>query len=200
MLNIFCSKGQKMFDKDLLATFKKHLDGIDNPQKINVEVDSLNRGGKIHKFGEDMKSANEFIGALQILDNALKKLLIQIQIVLIDDDFKSNDFQSLEGLVSQEVNEIIEKCSFMGTALFGNTLSVFGGEDEICIEILNPLDFLNNGGYENMSAYIEDKRADVNNCLKLVSAKISGQQIFDSNVSKTSKYDDFNAKDFLKMF
>lgn len=189
-----------MFDKDLLATFKKHLDGIDDSQKMAVEVDTLNKGSKIHKFGEDMKSANEFIGALQILDNALKKILIQIQVILIDDDLKDENFKSLESLVSKEINEIVEKCSFMGTELFGSTLSVFGGNEEICIEILNPLDFFDNGGYENMAAYAEDKRSDVACCLKMVSAKISGQQIFESDVSNSSKYDNFNAKDFLKMF
>ncbi|MDO7252848.1 flagellar FLiS export co-chaperone [Helicobacter cappadocius] len=189
-----------MFDKDLLATFKKHLEGIDDSCRVNVSESCFNKERKIHKFGEDMKSANEFIGALQILDNALAKLIVQIQIVLVDDHFKDSDFKSLEGIVLKEINEIVQKCSFMGTLLFGSTLSVFSGKEEIIVEVFNPLDFFDNGGYENVCAYLEDKRAELDNCLKLVSAKISGQQIFGSDSSDAVSYDNFNAKDFLKMF
>ncbi|PAF54362.1 hypothetical protein BKH42_00130 [Helicobacter sp. 13S00482-2] len=188
-----------MVDKDLLDTFKKHLNGIDDSHKLNLSGNCFNKERKIHKFGEDMKSANEFIGALQILDNALSKLLVQIQVILIDDEFKDGDFKSLEGIVFKEISEIVEKCSFMGTPLFGNTLSIFVDTQEIVIEIFNPLDFLENGGYENVCSYLEDKKAEIADCLKLVALKASGQQIFDSDLSSTSSYDNFDAKDFLKM-
>ncbi|PAF50635.1 flagellar FLiS export co-chaperone [Helicobacter sp. 13S00477-4] len=188
-----------MFDKDILATFKKHLEGIDKIDNQDIRGDCLNKTRKIQKFGEDIKSANEFIGALQIIDIALHKIILQAQKILLEDEPKDPTFKNLESIVLKEINEIIDKCSFMGMELFNTTLSIQIDSKSIDIEVPNPTPLIQKEGYSSFINYLEDKKLEVQNTLILVSKGISDQKIFEPEVSKTS-YDNFNTKDFLKMF
>ena len=56
-----------MNNDDILATFKKHLSGIE-------EIDSSFTKTHIHNFGETMKGINECIGAVQIINLNLHKI------------------------------------------------------------------------------------------------------------------------------
>ncbi|PAF44518.1 flagellar FLiS export co-chaperone [Helicobacter sp. 11S02596-1] len=194
-----------MLEKDMLATFKKHLGGMDSPQPQDIQTQGITespfgKSKKIKKFGEDIKSANEFIGAAQILDIACAKLIAQSQRMLGDNEINGADLEPLERIVSSEMHQIIEKCSFMGTELFDATLSVMVDSKNIEIEVSNPLPLVQNAGYEGVIAYLEDKRADLKNALALVSTKIFDQKIFGSQTIENPAYESFNAKDFLKMF
>ncbi|PAF48726.1 hypothetical protein BKH41_05540 [Helicobacter sp. 12S02232-10] len=189
-----------MFDKDMLATFKKHLVGMDKIQGEDIDPNSLGKSKKIRKFGEDVKSANEFIGAVQILDAALAKLISLSQRMLVEGEIKTSDLKSLEGIVSKEMCEIIQNSSFMGTELFDAVLSVEIHSKAIEVEVSNPMSLVANEGYEGVIAYLEDKRADISKALEFVSVQVSDQRVFEPDVSAPSSYESFNAKDFLKMF
>ncbi|PAF43814.1 flagellar FLiS export co-chaperone [Helicobacter sp. 11S03491-1] len=192
-----------MFEKDVLATFKKHLEGMDKPKEVGVHTNIWNKTTKIHQFGEDMKSANEFIGAMQILNIAIKKLIACSQKMLIDnidENIKDTSYGHLKGMVSKEMNEIIEKCTFMGNALIDVNLSIQSESKAIEFEISNPMPLFEREEYESVIAYLEDKIEDLQYSLELVSAKISSQNIFDASVSNTPSYEHFNSKDFLKRF
>ncbi len=54
---------------DILSTFQKHINEHFDAQELVTSPSS------IHKFGEDIKGANEFIGALQSASVSLKKIL-----------------------------------------------------------------------------------------------------------------------------
>lgn len=187
-----------MFNKEILATFKKHLEGIDKTQNESIPSNPIYKTHKIKQFGEDMKSANEFIGALQILDIALSKIITQAEKLIAEEDFIDKDF--IENNLLIEIKSIIQNCTFLSTPLFDTTLSISCDGEEIELEAFSPLLYTNNGGYKNMLAYLEDKKAEVQNTLLKVSEKISNQKVFKSQKSDSLNYNNFDPKDFLKMF
>lgn len=185
-----------MFNVDILETFKKHLGKAGeledfNSKEMDTSLQFLDKTSKIKQFGEDMKSANEFIGAVQTLDFIIKKLIDQVQGMSIVDKMKCSgvdeardcDFRILKSIVSKELLETMEKCVFMGTNLFDTTLCMPCQSGDISIEVPNPMPLFESENYKDFIFYLEDKSLELQQCLVLVSAKISGQKIFDSKNS-----------------
>lgn len=165
-----------MIDKDLLATLKKHIQDIDG---TDFEVPSK-VGNKIVSFGEDMKSANEFIGALQVLSIALKKCINKAHLV---DGAENLDVLKENTVLS--IREIISNCSFMGNALFDASLCIELGSESVEFSISTPESFLEKYDFESIVGYFEDKQEEIKQNLALISGKISGDMAMDSSSHNT---------------
>ncbi|PAF48128.1 hypothetical protein BKH46_02115 [Helicobacter sp. 12S02634-8] len=199
-----------MLDKDMLSIFKKHLNGACAHNGTPIATDTMDKSRKIRKFGEDFKSANEFIGSLQVLDNALNQLLIQAQ-KLLDihqntDQNASTDpniadtiqaAEAMEGLCVQEMGHRIENCSFLGTALFDTILSVQANASTIAVEVLSPMPLIYKKNYAEVVAYLEDKKSEVSHALASIQAQITHQDIFEKDFASTP-YAKFDTQEFLK--
>ena len=195
-----------MLNKDILDTLKKHLADIDG----TVFRSEMTRKSKlkIHKFGEDMKSANELIGALQILDITLKKIITEASKV----DRELVESGELTQGVVFAIEQLIGKCSFMGMELFDATMSTEFGGEEISFSVASPMEFVTRGDFANTIAYLEDKREEIKQTLSLISQKISGDEgsgigagaaRSGLNSEASEKFDftqPFSPQDFLKMF
>lgn len=117
-----------------------------------------------HKdFGEDSKGLNEFIGALQITNISLAKILKEIESCELEDCVSPEQLEALQKSACMRIDEIIQNTKFMGTLLFDTPLSakVSGSVRGICFE--NPLSLSHD--FSAMKGFIEDKRAESNDLL-----------------------------------
>jgi len=110
-----------------------------------------------------INDANDFIGALQVLDLSLKKTHANIKTLC---EIKDENLLTNTSL-------LIQNCSFMGIALFNNVFNVYVGQKLFEFEIVDPLLMLEKSGYEGVLAYIEDKREEIANILKDLALAIS---------------------------
>ncbi|WP_395148686.1 flagellar FLiS export co-chaperone [uncultured Helicobacter sp.] len=115
------------------------------------------------RFGEDSKGLNEFIGALQITNISLTKILKEIESCELEDCVSIEELQTLQNNACVRIEEIIQNTKFMGTPLFDTPLSakVNGSMKDICFE--NPLALSQD--FSAMKGFIEDKRAESNDLL-----------------------------------
>lgn len=180
-----------MANEDMLEMFKKHLKDIDG---ANFETRGIERSKmKNVKFGEDVKSANELIGALQVMDITLKKILMEAQ--SIDEDFEETTMQYNK--VSYNIGQLVDKCSFMGMGLFDVVMSTEFGGSMISFDISSPMVFVLQKDFGSLKIYLQDKREEIKSKLSLISKRISG----DNNEEEiVDSFNSFSAKDFTKMF
>lgn len=126
-------------EKDILATLKKHIDsGVIEPMPKEVTKT------QIHKFGENMKGINEFIGAVQMLNlnlNKIKNLSEKIEWIndVISQESNENNISMLRMQKNAHIANIKYVCGeakFLGVNLFGVNLScVVNGKDfSLCVE------------------------------------------------------------------
>lgn len=150
--------------KSDLDIFKKHLGEIQGVNEF-----------KANQICSQINDANDFIGALQILDLTLKKIEKSITERL---DEQNDDMQkrTLDATASQ----LIQNCSFMGTALFGNIFNVYVGKKLFEFEIANPLLILQTSNYEGVLAYIQDKRDEIKIILSELSTAITMGETMDN--------------------
>lgn len=140
-----------------LEILRKHLGNVEGESEFATKELCL-----------QIDDANDFIAALQVLDRALKK---------IEYNLKERNNANLEHSydIDAQNNTIIENASFMGEALFDKTFSTNVGASRFSFEIHNPLLVFENGGYEGVLAYVEDKREEISALLdKLDEAIIMG--------------------------
>ncbi|TDJ81909.1 flagellar FLiS export co-chaperone [Campylobacter volucris] len=171
---------------DELEMLQKHLG-----QAANANLDGASLKHQTQKFSEDITDANDFVGALQILDSSLKK----ISNLLEDKNYE--DVQD-KVLIASESVKIVDNCSFLGNALFDNNYNVHVGNKSFAFEIYNPIKILENSDYEGMKAYIEDKREEIATLLcelALAIAAYSPSQSFGG-----MDFDSQNNFDFKKIF
>ncbi len=142
-------------------------------------------GFKAKQICSQINDANDFIGALQILDLNLKKIHNQISQRL--DDTKLDDMQ--KRAIDANVSQLIQNCSFMQTALFDNVFRVYLGKKLFEFEIVNPLLALEKCDYEGVLAYIEDKREEISNMLVDLATAITLDMDFGTNLASESKSD-----------
>lgn len=165
--------------QDMLSTFQKHIG-----EPFPTQERSL------HKFSEDIKGANEFIGALQSASVALKKILKNAQ---------ENANQSV-----QAIQEIVQSASFMGVKLFDTHFStrLNGKTYELSIDSplpLIPQDIATESSADsvnplcNLIAYVEDKSLEIAQMLICLSEALSepSQSQYDFN--------SFNPQAFAQM-
>ncbi|MCV3482997.1 flagellar FLiS export co-chaperone [Campylobacter sp. CNRCH_2014_0184h] len=171
--------------RDELEILQKHLG------QVGLNIDGANLKHQTQKFSEDITDANDFVGALQILDSSLKK----ISKLLEDKNYE--DVQD-KVLIASESLKIVDNCSFLGNALFDNNYNVNVGSKTFAFEIYNPLKILETSDYEGMKAYIIDKREEIASMLSELAVAIatySPSQSFGG-----SSYDFMNDLDFTKLF
>ncbi|EDO7705851.1 hypothetical protein QG946_000598 [Campylobacter coli] len=157
--------------KSDLEIFKKHLGEIQGVNEF-----------KANQICSQINDANDFIGALQVLDMSLKKIEKSI-LERIDENSDDMQKRTLDATASQ----LIQNCSFMGTALFGNIFNVYVGKKLFEFEISNPLLVLEKAGYEGVLAYIQDKRDEIKDILcKLSSAITMGISMDNMNFSDSA--------------
>lgn len=181
-----------MLDQKVLETLKKHLKDIDGAE-FNIK-EARQSKVKTLKFGEDIKSANEFIGALQTLDIALKKIILEA---------KKADVQSNIQLdcITFNIQGLIENCNFMGVGLFDATMSTALGDTEVQLEVISPMSFVLQNDFDSVIQYLEDKREEIKQKLAFISQKISGDlSAQDTCANEYNLSSSFDPKDFLKMF
>lgn len=140
-----------------LEILKKHLGNVEGKGEFATK-----------ELCAQIDDANDFIGALQVLDNALKK----VECNLKERNLATSEQQQS---IDTQNNVIIENASFMGEALFGATFRTSVGGENFSFESHNPFLVLENGGYEGVLAYVEDKREEISALLdKLGDAIILG--------------------------
>lgn len=133
---------------------------------MNQEIDVLRRhlgevegmsAFKAKQLCSEINDANDFIGALQILDLNLKKIRDHVDQRLNDENL--NDVQKTA--LDASVSKLIQNCSFAGTTLFDSAFKVRMGQKLFEFEIVSPLLVLEKSSYEGVLAYVEDKREEI---------------------------------------
>ena len=84
-----------MKEKDILAILKKHVDS-------NLETKKIE---KSHRFAENMKGVNEFIGALQTLNMKLSKIIKLCEIIE-----SINDLDALDSICLLYTSDAADDC------------------------------------------------------------------------------------------
>lgn len=156
-----------------LEILRKHLGNVEGESEFVTKELCL-----------QIDDANDFIAALQVLDKALKK---------VEFNLKERNSTDLEHSCNLDAHNktIIENASFMGETLFDRTFSTNVGASHFGFEIRNPLLVFENGGYEGVLAYVEDKREEISALLdKLDEAIIMGAI---STPNSSLEFKDFKA-------
>lgn len=156
-----------------LNVLKKHLGEVESVSEFRAS-----------QICSEINDANDFIGALQVLDLSLKK--VQKNIQDRTNDLNLDDLQ--KRTLDANTSQLIQNCSFMGTALYDNIFNVYVGQQLFEFEIANPLLVLEKGGYEGVLAYIEDKRDEIKGILSslgnaiLMGSTTNNSGIYDTNI------------------
>ena len=124
-----------------------------------------------------ISDANDFIGALQVLDMSLKRLTKCLQ---------SSESVEQRGF---EAKSIVQNALFAGESLFGTQFSTRIGSQEFRFEIQNPLSMLENAGFEGVLAYTEDKREEISALFDALDEAI--EQDFIATTPVNSAFKDF---------
>lgn len=158
-----------------LHILKKHLGDFQNT-KSEFQT---------KEFCEQISDANDFIGALQVLNLSLKKLAKNIK-------DRSNDAENNATLDSLS-SALVQNCSFMGASLFDNAFKVNVNKQDFSFEIQNPLLILENSDHKGVLAYIEDKLEEISSLLtELSQAIIAGSDLeFNLGQNDFKKQDKF---------
>lgn len=186
--------------RDMLSTFQKHIGKhhIDAAFEVGSRIHTPSG---IHKFSEDIKGANEFIGALQSASVVLKKILKVAQSV---------NTQGLHS-VRSHIENIIANASFMGVALFDTQLDMHFNAKTYTFSIDNPLslcpnvdsaDSMESTCEVDMSAfigYVEEKGIEIAQILIEVSEAIS-EPSSEQYEQEQYSFDTFNPAQFTQMF
>ncbi len=133
-------------------------------------------------FAKTIKGANEFIGALQTANVALKKINKAIS----------------SGADENTISEIASKSSFMGNKIFDKNLVVSVGGNEFSLTLQNPASL---NSQERLN-YVSSKQADIIATLNDVNKTISSPTL-PNNVSTNGNpynFEEFDAQAFKKMF
>lgn len=141
-----------------LEILKKHLGEVQGKSSFDAKT-----------FGSQISDANDFIGALQVLDLSLKKISKNIKERCLD-----GIDEEQKRLLDAQSSQLIQNCSFMGENLFDNSFSVNLASKIFSFEIQNPLLILENSDYEGVLAYIDDKREEISTLLDDLALAIEG--------------------------
>ncbi len=162
-------------------------------EEMNREMRILKRHlGEVEGLGDfkakqlcsQINDANDFIGALQVLELKLKKIHSEISQRLSD---VSLDFVQKRAM-DANISQLIQNCSFMQTALFDKVFRVYIGKELFEFEIVNPLFILEKCDYEGVLAYIEDKREELATMLsRLAQALTSNIDPSTASIQNTPK-------------
>lgn len=169
--------------QNIIATMQKHQKDIEKQFSQDSNTQS------IHKFSEDMKGANEFIGALQTANVACRKIL------KLAKDLSANSLSQ----DSQDLQDIIENTAFMGVKLFNTQLSTTLNATSYTFCIDNPMPLLQaDSNTQALIAYIEEKSQEITQLLLTLSDALI-ESSTPSASSENYNFNEFNAKAFSQM-
>ena len=164
-------KGEKMSKE--LQILQKHLGNFEGVGEFATK-----------QLCAQISDANDFIGALQVLDISLKKLENNLKercnAALSPEQAASFDSQNAA---------IIANALFMGAGLFGTHFSTRIGSQEFSFEIQEPFAMLENAGFDGVLAYITDKREQISALFDELDGAIS--QDFVASVPTNAGFNDF---------
>lgn len=177
-----------MNNDDILATFKKHLSGIE-------EIDSSFTKTHIHNFGETMKGINEFIGAVQIINLNLHKIKNLVEKIQWIDDLLNTESnaQTMQSMQTERQNylsnieHLVDNAKFMGIALFDVELSCLINGRQFNLDVASPINFIN----DDLYGYCSIKINELNMLQSQISKCLSGED----DTANVSDFD--NIKDDL---
>ena len=161
-----------MQQKDILATLKKHIGDIDFSQ----DMESKNL--RIHNFGEDMKSINEFAGALQTLQICFGKILHLAHTL--------NQNPTSQTTIKAQIQEHITECRFLGKDLFDSSMSIKAGATIITLENPSPMPLLDKTDVQDFIDYIQDKNTELIQTLNFIAQTIASQNPFTRNATNNA--------------
>ncbi|WP_104711077.1 flagellar FLiS export co-chaperone [Helicobacter felis] len=148
-----------MSTQTMLQAFQKHLGDIDT-QSLEM-LDTQGKAHKIERFNHEIKSINESIGALQILQIACQKLL----------KLESKDRASMQ--------EAVNKARFKEKGLFGVRLDiVLDSQEPLCVQVPNPLEVLESQGFDAMRASLEQGLSSIKGALTSIQESVATKQVF----------------------
>lgn len=156
-----------MRENDILSTFKRHLNA--HTQDLEPQSQVIPSQVSIHRFSEDIKGINAFIGTLQSGIVNLKKILKFTQ--------NLQDESDLEHLKIFTQN-IINEATFMGVKLFETQLQTSLESNTYSIFIQSPLPFLDDKNMDfktqiaTMNAFIEEKIIEITELLNVLSQAV----------------------------
>lgn len=174
--------------QDIIATMQKHINKQFSQDSMPyTPCESTQQS--IHKFSEDIKGANEFIGALQTANVACKKILKLAQ-------------NLPENNLLQDLQEIIDNSAFMGVKLFNTQLSTTLNATTYTFCIDNPMPLLqekDSNTQEAFIAYIEEKSQEITQLLLTLSDALVESTQSSTQTSGGYNFNEFNAKAFSQM-
>lgn len=151
-----------MKEKDILAILKKHVDS-------NLETKKIE---KSHRFAENMKGVNEFIGALQTLNMKLSKIIKLCEIIESINDLDALD--SIQLLNKQKHENMVEdlcQSSFLGINLFNTELSCALNGKIFSFYIESPSNYFDN----KIIGFCVQKQDELNLILKEISQNLESK-------------------------
>lgn len=146
------------------------------PTMLQIPLDEAEfdtRRLEIEAFAQGVKGANEYIGALQSADIALKKMSN------LDD--------------AHEMNKVAQSSSFMGKKLFDKELINEVGGERFSLALRDP-SLLGNEAKE----YVAQKREEISGLLARVSSAISNSNRVEN--PNNYNFEEFDANTFMKLF
>ena len=174
--------------QNIIATMQKHINKQFSQDSIPYALSQIPQQS-IHKFSEDMKGANEFIGALQTANVACKKIL------KLAKDLGANSLSQ----DSQDLQDIIENTAFMGVKLFSTQLSTTLNATSYTFCIDNPMPLLQaDSNTQALIAYINEKSQEITQLLLTLSDALV-ESSTPSTSSENYNLNEFNAKAFSQI-
>ncbi len=158
-------------EKDILATLKKHIDsGVIEPMPKEVTKT------QIHKFGENMKGINEFIGAVQMLSLNLNKIKnLSEKIEWINDLLAQEDNENTASMLRMQKNAHIAnikyvcgEAKFLGVNLLGTNLSCVANGKEFALCVENPLELKGT----HIPTYCTEKLLEIEDLMRRLNNKL----------------------------
>lgn len=181
--------------QDIIATMQKHINNqfqanipslaskIKSTQNPHISANNSATKSSIVRFGEDIKGANEFIGALQSASVAIRKLL----------NITKNAESSQN--ITQNLQEIVDSASFMGFKLFGAELSTQLNAKHYTMHLENPLSLYNATDSSAFVGFLDEKIKDINALLLELSEALSAPK---SQAHNFNHFDKQAFRDMLK--
>lgn len=169
-------------DNNILDIFKKHIGDIGgintNKQDFSTTLNATYmKNACVKQFSEDMKGANEFIGALQKLDISLKKIA-----KLLSENMYSDANSDTLG---EEIKLMSQNCTFMNVALFDSELALSTQEREFKITIESPK---LNSDYIGALDKINSQRNQIAELLSEINNEMLNKEIFKTSKTKANIY------------
>ncbi|MGP1450426.1 MAG: flagellar FLiS export co-chaperone [Wolinella sp.] len=175
-----------IFQRRINSAFDENKENVQNTKVESARGDVVEFNTKkleIEAFTRGIKGANEFIGALQVADIALKKMAKEGENTV-------NEAQAAESLA--KIDMLAQNSSFMGKKLFDRELTNEVNSTRFSLTLENPASMGN-----EMIRYIDSKRGEIASTLTNVSNAISSSSLVEDS---GFNFEEFDPSAFKKLF